>query len=302
MPQVEAASAGFTGWLSELRTSAGQVFGSIGSYAQNLMPLVMVVSGSIPIFQMLSKVTWINTIATKAWAGAQWLLNVAMSANPLAKVILGISALVAGIVWAWNKFEGFRNVIFKGWEAMKMFGSVIKEFVIDRIKGMLAGVTGIGKALMHFFKGEWTEAWNTGKKAVGDIMGVEAGKNAVKNFKQGWGDAMAKGELASAEYTKKHKSSDTVETDKTSVNGYLSGKPTVLGDVTTDDKKGGKKGSGSKDGLNVGSGNGGIKSITQTLNITNNFTVDKNTNVRQLAEQVVTYVNDSLRDSIISIG
>ena len=91
-----------TGWLSELRTSAGQVFGSIGSYAQNLMPLVMVVSGSIPIFQMLSKVTWINTIATKAWAAAQWLLNVAMSANPLAKVILGISALVAGIVWAWN--------------------------------------------------------------------------------------------------------------------------------------------------------------------------------------------------------
>lgn len=303
LPAVKAAGAGFAGWWSNLTTSAGQTFGNIASYAQNLMPLVMVVSGSIPIFQMLSKVTWINTIATKAWAAAQWLLNVAMNANPIGIVITAVSALVAVIVWAWNTFEGFRNVIFKSWEALKLFGSVIKEFVIDRLKGLLSGITGIAKVIGHLFNKEWSAAAQSGKKAFDDLLGVSATKDAVEKFRGGIDNAIETGQQKSDAYTKKKHAKGIQENNNGfSVNSLLNGTPPVLDGSVTENKNGRAKGKGAKEGLHVGSGSNGTRNITQTLNITNNFSVSKDTNVRQLADQVVTYINDSLRDSIISIG
>lgn len=40
---------------------------------------------------------------------AQWLLNVAMSANPIGIVVALIAGLVAAFVVLWNKSEKFRN-------------------------------------------------------------------------------------------------------------------------------------------------------------------------------------------------
>lgn len=39
----------------------------------------------------------IATVATKAWAAAQWLLNVALNANPIGLVVIAVAALAAGI-------------------------------------------------------------------------------------------------------------------------------------------------------------------------------------------------------------
>lgn len=43
--------------------------------------------------------------ATKAAAAAQWVLNAAMSANPIMLVVLAIAALVAGLVWFFTQTE-----------------------------------------------------------------------------------------------------------------------------------------------------------------------------------------------------
>lgn len=50
-------------------------------------------------------------IASKAWAAAQWLLNAALDANPIALVVIAIAALVAGIIVAYKKSETFRNIV-----------------------------------------------------------------------------------------------------------------------------------------------------------------------------------------------
>lgn len=62
--------------------------------------------------------------STKAWAGAQWLLNVALTANPIGLIIAGIAALVAAIVIVATKTQGwgaqwqvFTNYMKLGWEA-----------------------------------------------------------------------------------------------------------------------------------------------------------------------------------------
>ena len=49
--------------------------------------------------------------ASKVWAAGQWLLNAALSANPIGLVVVAIAALVAGVVYAYTHFETFRNVV-----------------------------------------------------------------------------------------------------------------------------------------------------------------------------------------------
>lgn len=60
-----------------------------------------------------------TSVATKAAAAGQWLLNAAMSANPIGLVVIAIAALVAGIIWAWNNIDGFRNFIGTAWNWIK---------------------------------------------------------------------------------------------------------------------------------------------------------------------------------------
>lgn len=69
-------------------------------------------------------------IATAAWTAAQWLLNAAMSANPIGIVIAVIVALVAAVVLAWKNSETFRNVVTKAWEAIKLGVKIAWENVI----------------------------------------------------------------------------------------------------------------------------------------------------------------------------
>lgn len=57
--------------------------------------------------------------ATKAVTAAQWLLNAAMSANPIGLIIAAIVALVAAFVYLWKHCEGFRNFWIGLWEGIK---------------------------------------------------------------------------------------------------------------------------------------------------------------------------------------
>jgi len=49
---------------------------------------------------------------------------------------------------------------------------------------MLSGITGIGKTLMLFFKGDWDGAFQAGKKAVSDLVGIDSKKKLISDLKQ----------------------------------------------------------------------------------------------------------------------
>jgi len=49
-------------------------------------------------------------LATKAWAIAQGILNIALAANPVGAVVLAIAALVTVLIVAWQKSQTFRSV------------------------------------------------------------------------------------------------------------------------------------------------------------------------------------------------
>ena len=55
-------------------------------------------------------------VATLAWTAGQWLLNAALTANPIGLIIAAIALLIAGIVWAWNNVDWFREGLTAAWE------------------------------------------------------------------------------------------------------------------------------------------------------------------------------------------
>ncbi len=58
------------------------------------------------------------SVAQGAVTAAQWLMNVAMNANPIGLIIAAIGALVAAFALLWNNCEGFRNCWIGLWEGL----------------------------------------------------------------------------------------------------------------------------------------------------------------------------------------
>ncbi|MCY9786827.1 phage tail tape measure protein [Nocardiopsis sp. EMB25] len=50
-------------------------------------------------------------LATIAWTGVQWLLNTALTANPIGLIVVGIGLLIGAVVLAYNKVGWFRDLV-----------------------------------------------------------------------------------------------------------------------------------------------------------------------------------------------
>jgi len=98
--------------------------------------------------------------ATKAWAAVQWLLNAALSANPIGLVVVAIVALVAGLVLAYKKSETFRKIVNAA------FGVVKKavDKVVDAVGDLIAKIRKIK------VPGVIKTAFNTVKAVVGNVI------------------------------------------------------------------------------------------------------------------------------------
>jgi|GEM_PF-4136978 len=160
-------------------------------HAETIGKLVVWLGGAFVAFKTFSfflsvyRVAQMGVIAvTQIWRGVQMLFNVTLWGCPIVWIIAGIAALVVGIIACWNHFESFRGTIVAVWEVLKKFGEIILHFVINRFKEMLSGIMGIGSALMHFFKGEWKDAWKAGKQAAKDLMGVGTISQVYKEGKE----------------------------------------------------------------------------------------------------------------------
>lgn len=121
-------------------------------------------------------------ILTKLATAAQWLFNAALSANPIGLVIIGLVALIAGLVYLWNTSEGFRNFWINAWESIKNTCSIaidgISKFFTDTIPSAFDNLINSAKATKDFF----VNGFEYIKNSI-----IQWGVDALATFKN-WGD------------------------------------------------------------------------------------------------------------------
>ncbi|MFI5880792.1 phage tail tape measure protein [Streptomyces sp. NPDC051554] len=112
-----------------------------------------------------------STIAEKSAAIAQWALNAAMDANPIVWVVLAIAALVAGLIYAYNHFAWFRNMVQGAMAAIGAAVGWVVNFVKAHWQLLLAIITGpIGIAVLLVSK-YWTQISTAVSGAVSWVVG-----------------------------------------------------------------------------------------------------------------------------------
>jgi phage-related minor tail protein len=119
--QIETLKRSVEGWVTAQTSADGAVattiaglteFGPSALSAAGSIGMVVAGLGSMNIASAASAVwSGIVTTATGLWTGAQWLLNAALTANPIGIVIVVIAALVAAVIVAYKKSETFRAVV-----------------------------------------------------------------------------------------------------------------------------------------------------------------------------------------------
>jgi len=112
---------------------------SIGLWALGYAVSILI-SPFAQFYQWATKIelgSKLAALASRAWAGAQWLLNAALSANPIGLVVIGIAALVAGLVVLYKRSEKVRKVIDRMWNGLKLGAETAINFVIDKINALI---------------------------------------------------------------------------------------------------------------------------------------------------------------------
>jgi hypothetical protein len=97
-------------------------------------------------------------VGTMAWTGVQWLLNAALSANPIGLVVAAIAALVAGVVWAWNNIDGFREGVTAAWNWIVNASANLRDQVGGFFSGLWENVQGIFNNVWGFIQEIWSRS------------------------------------------------------------------------------------------------------------------------------------------------
>lgn len=118
--------------------------------------------------------TKVAAAATKVWAAVQWLLNLAMDANPIGLVVIAIGLLVAGIIIAWKNSKTFRDIVTGAFNAIKKVVVAVVGTVVDFVKNhwrlllaILGGPFGLAIALITKY---WRQIYNAVSAAISWVL------------------------------------------------------------------------------------------------------------------------------------
>lgn len=95
-------------------------------------------------------------IVQKAVAAAQWLLNAAMSANPIGLVVAAVVGLVAAFMVLWKNSEGFREFWINLWEKVKEITGVVVTAIKDFFTNLWEDIKIVWGVVSQWFSDLWT--------------------------------------------------------------------------------------------------------------------------------------------------
>lgn len=244
----------------------------------NAMGVISKISGWLSAF---SAATGIQTLM-------QWQLNVATYAFPAVWIIAGLVAVVGSVMYAWNKFEGFRKFLYGLWEAVKQVFSNIGDYV-GRI------FSPIGEILDAFQRGDWGALAAASGKLIVNLspvgMAIELGKSIMGgDMTKGVSDAFAKGQALGADAKVKAPSAFSKAMNPSNAIGSGGKMENMSG--------GGSKSAAGRGSSGVNSGGGSGKTVTMTVQkLVENLTIQV-TNLTEGKDQIRKIINEVLIGAI----
>ena len=164
--EISEKLAGAWGSLpAPIQLTAGALGGVMGAIG----PLLVALPGMIALMNGMKVATIAKTVATKAATVAQWLINAAMSANPIGILIIALAALGAAIYLLIDNWDLVKRKTIEVWDKFKDFLMGIWEKVKANIELIMAAILLVifppaGLAiLIHKF-------WGPIKGAVGQVF------------------------------------------------------------------------------------------------------------------------------------
>ncbi len=146
-------------WFQEASLSLSNLTGGLSNYAAVLPEILVPFSQMLPLLSLmktgvLSLFTSIKSlqIGTKLMTAAQWLLNVAMNANPVGIIITAIAALTAGLFALYKHCRPFREWVDKMWKATKELAKVIWDALVEAFKVLWEWIKKIIMAYVNLYK------------------------------------------------------------------------------------------------------------------------------------------------------
>ncbi|URP21247.1 tape measure protein [Gordonia phage GrandSlam] len=123
-------------WIKENKTEAALLaVGLAGLFGPAIM--AGIAAGGVALLGWLKNIRLV-TGATKLWATvtrtaaiAMKILKLAFVGNPLGLLVLGITAVAAGLVMLWKRSETFRNIVTGAWNGIKSAAGAVVSWFTD---------------------------------------------------------------------------------------------------------------------------------------------------------------------------
>jgi tape measure domain-containing protein len=169
----------------DMFTNLGQFFSNVWD---GIKPIAYVIGGLVRVvMEGVHSIIWaFNQLGglgkiVIGFTGAVWLLNIAMTANPVGAIIVGFVALIGAVSLAWKKFDGFRGTMMGVWEVVKGLAKSFYDLIVgiqtmdfSQMKRGFNSLFDVGK---NFNKG-YNEAVK--KPKVVTLKEVSTEKNKIK--------------------------------------------------------------------------------------------------------------------------
>lgn len=140
---VEGLLAALDGLATVLDATVVPAFTWLGQFMSDNLPTVEAFVGVLMAYQ---GAVLLITVATKAWAAIQAILDGEFAVSPIGLIVLAVAALVAAIVYAYTNFDWFKNAVQTAWDVIQnafTFAWNVIQVVWDGIQN---GITALGVA------------------------------------------------------------------------------------------------------------------------------------------------------------
>lgn len=150
------------------------IIGTIGNVINVLKPFAPVFVGIVGAL-----VAW--SVATTIMTASQWLLNAAMTANPVGIIIFAIMALIGGLVYLWNTNEGFRTAVIGIWNSIVGAFQAAGTWILTTFNDITGACAQVGTNISNDFMGAVAAVQGAWGAVVGWFSGIVDGIGAAFN-------------------------------------------------------------------------------------------------------------------------